>query len=376
MTEYLLYALGTFVLIQLFYYLFFFARLAFYDKVDSSDESLPGVSVLVCAWNERNNLEELLPILEAQEYPNFEVILLDDRSDDGSEEFIRENINQWRHIRYIRINDQFDHITPKKYALTVGMRQAKFPVALMTDADCRPSSNHWITGMASKLSEERDIVLGFSPYQKQSGFLNWFIRCETFYTAVQYLSFSLAGITYMGVGRNILYKRSVFFENKGFYRHSNVYGGDDDIFLNEVATSSNTTISVQSEAFVYSVPKTTWKSWYRQKQRHMSVSKYYRLRNKITLGILSGAHVAVWTLGIVVLITGILQRDKTLLAALGIAFGIRWIIQLYLLSIINNKLDKTVEWFSLLLMDFSLYMYYLIFGLLALTKRKPRTTWN
>ena len=376
MTEYLLYALGTFVLIQLFYYLFFFARLAFYDKVDSSDESLPGVSVLVCAWNERNNLEELLPILEAQEYPNFEVILLDDRSDDGSEEFIRENINQWRHIRYIRINDQFDHITPKKYALTVGMRQAKFPVALMTDADCRPSSSHWIAGMASKLSEERDIVLGFSPYQKQSGFLNWFIRCETFYTAVQYLSFSLAGITYMGVGRNILYKRSVFFENKGFYRHSNVYGGDDDIFLNEVATSSNTTISVQSEAFVYSVPKTTWKSWYRQKQRHMSVSKYYRLRNKITLGILSGAHVAVWTLGIVVLITGILQRDKTLLAALGIAFGIRWIIQLYLLSVINNKLDKTVEWFSLLLMDFSLYMYYLIFGLLALTKRKPRTTWN
>jgi glycosyltransferase involved in cell wall biosynthesis len=118
--DYLLYALGAFVSVQLFYYLFFFTRLAFYGKGANYGNSMPGVTVLVCAWNEKDNLHELIPLLDAQEYPEFEVILLDDRSDDGSEEFIRENINQWRHIRYIRINDQFDHVTPKKYALTVG----------------------------------------------------------------------------------------------------------------------------------------------------------------------------------------------------------------------------------------------------------------
>lgn len=375
-TEYLLYALGTFVLIQLFYYLFFFTRLAFYGKSTNYGSLQPGVSVLVCAWNEKENLTELIPLLEAQEYPNFEIILLDDRSDDGSEKFIRENIGQWRHIRYIRINDQFDHVTPKKYALTVGMKQAKYPIALMTDADCRPSSNHWITAMTSQVSDEKDIVLGFSPYQKLSGFLNWFIRIETFYTAVQYLSFSLAGLTYMGVGRNVLYKRSVFFANKGFYTHRHVFGGDDDIFLNEVATSSNTTISLESESFVYSIPKTSWKTWYKQKQRHMSVSKYYRARNKMMLGLLSGAHVAIWVLGITVLALGLWDHDISLLIALGIAFAIRWIVQWFLLILINIKLDKTVEWFSLLLMDFALFVYYLIFGFLAITKRKPRTTWN
>src|SRR5690606_12378550 len=144
------------------------------------------------------------PLLDAQEYPEFEVILLDDRSDDGSEEFMRENIHSWKNIRYIRINDEFAHVTPKKYALTVGMKQARFPVALMTDADCRPNSLHWITAMTSQINEEKNIVIGFSPYEKQSGLLNWFIRCETFYAAVQYLSFSLSGLTYMGVGRNIL----------------------------------------------------------------------------------------------------------------------------------------------------------------------------
>ncbi|TLU98205.1 glycosyltransferase [Dyadobacter luticola] len=376
MADYLLYALGAFVAVQLFYYLFFFTRLAFYGKGANYGNTMPGVTVLVCAWNERDNLTELLPLLDAQEYPEFEVILLDDRSDDGSEDFIRGNIQQWRHIRYIRINDQFDHVTPKKYALTVGMKQAKYPIALMTDADCRPSSNHWITAMTSRVAEDKDIVLGFSPYIKKAGILNWFIRCETFYTAVQYLSFALAGMTYMGVGRNILYKRSVFFANKGFYTHKHVFGGDDDIFLNEVSTSSNTTISIEEDSFVYSEPKLTWKDWFRQKQRHISVSRYYKMRNKILLGMLSGTHVAIWAAGIVALFYGLIMRDILFLQYLGILIGVRWIIQWFLLVIINVKLDKTVEWFTFLFMDFALFLYYLIFGVRTMTRRRPRKTWN
>ncbi|MCE7068070.1 glycosyltransferase [Dyadobacter sp. CY326] len=374
--DYLLFALAAFVFVQLCYYFFFFTRLAFYEKGANYGNELPGVTVLVCAWNERENLTQLIPLLDSQEYPEFEVILLDDRSDDGSEEFIREHIFRWKHIRYIRINDQFDHVTPKKYALTVGMKQAKYPVALMTDADCRPTSNHWITAMTSRVDGESDIVLGFSPYIKQPGLLNWFIRCETFYTAVQYLSFSLAGFTYMGVGRNILYKRSVFFANKGFYKHKNIYGGDDDIFLNEVSTSSNTNISIEEDSFVYSLPKTTWKSWYKQKQRHMSVSRFYRMRNKVLLGLLSGAHIAVWIFAIAALLFGLLTRNVYLLQWLGILFVARWIIQWFLLSVINLKLDKTVEWFSFLFMDFALFIYYLVFGFLTATRRKPRKTWN
>ena len=376
MTDSLLYALGAFVLIQLFYYLFVFTRLAFYGKSTNYGNEAPGVTVLVCAWNEKENLTELLPLLDAQEYPEFEVILLDDRSDDGSEDFMRENIHSWKNIRYIRINDEFDHVTPKKYALTVGMKQAKFPVALMTDADCRPNSLHWITAMTSQINEEKNIVIGFSPYEKESGLLNWFIRCETFYAAVQYLSFSLSGLTYMGVGRNIMYKTQVFFANKGFYRHRHIMGGDDDIFLNEVSTSSNTAISIEPESFVYSKPKSTWSGWLRQKRRHLAVSQFYRKRNKIMLGVLSASHVAVWLLGLLTLAYALVGKDVLLLQELGVVVGVRWIIQWVLFFIINRKLDNTVEWFSFLLMDFAFFIYYVFFGFFVMTRRKPRTSWN
>ncbi len=353
----------------------FFARLAFFSPKPAAAPQ-EGVSVLVCAWNERENLEELLPLLDDQDYPLFEVILLDDRSDDGSEEYIKAHISQWKHVKYIRINERFDHITPKKYALTVGMKQARYPVALMTDADCRPQSDQWISAMVAAMGAEKDIVLGFSPYYRFPGLLNWFIRCETFYTAVQYLSFSLAGFTYMGVGRNIGYRREVFFANKGFYRHNRIYGGDDDIFMNEVATARNTSICVDERAFAYSYPKTSWHDWYRQKTRHLSVSQFYRTRNKVLLALLSGAHVMIWTLALAVLGLGILFRDWHILSMLGGIWGGRWLIQLLLLARINNKLGRTLGWYSILPMDFALYLYYIVFGWINFTKRKPRTTWN
>ena len=376
MTDSLLYALCAFVLIQLFYYLFIFTRLAFYGKSTNYGSDSPGVTVLVCALNEKENLMELLPLLDAQEYPEFEVILLDDRSDDGSEEFMRENIHGWKHIRYIRINDEFTHVTPKKYALTVGMKQARYPIALMTDADCRPNSVHWITAMTSQLNDEKGIVIGFSPYEKEAGLLNWFIRCETFYTAVQYLSFSLAGLTYMGVGRNIMYKTQLFFANKGFYRHRHIMGGDDDIFLNEVSTSTNSAISIEPESFVYSKPKTTWSAWLRQKRRHLAVSQFYRKRNKLMLGILSSSHVAVWSLSFLILGFALFYKDIFLLKELALVVGVRWIIQWILFFIINRKLDRTVEWFSFLFMDLAFFIYYVFFGFFVMTRRKPRNTWN
>lgn len=376
MVEYLLYVVGAFALIQLLYYVLVFLRLALFSADRAVQESTPAVSVLVCAWNERANLAELLPMLDQQDYPEFEVIVLDDRSHDGTEDFIREHIADWKHIRYVRINDEFEHVTPKKYALTIGMKHANNPIALMTDADCRPTSTDWIRSMSAEISDQKDIVIGFSPYQKEKGILNWFIRCETFYSAVQYLSFSLMGITYMGVGRNIMYKRSVFFKNKGFYRHHHVTGGDDDIFLNEVSTSDNTAICIEPASWMESEPKHTWYEWFRQKKRHLSVSKYYRTRNKVLLGILSTSHIGFWLSSFALLLTGIIGHHQQILIALGVIWAIRWVIQWIILAVINNKLGNTVEWFSFLLMDFALFIYYLFFGIFVMSKKKSRTTWN
>jgi hypothetical protein len=155
---------------------------------------------------------------------------------------------------------------------------------LLTDADCRPVCPEWITRMVQGFAPNKDIVLGYGGYIRSPGLLNRLIRYDTIHIALQYLSYALAGIPYMGVGRNMAYRKSLFYQNNGFISHYNLHSGDDDLFINQAATRRNTSIVISPESFTLSQPKTTFRQWWMQKKRHLSTASYYRWNHKLLLG--------------------------------------------------------------------------------------------
>ncbi|WP_228724366.1 glycosyltransferase [Spirosoma sp. KUDC1026] len=376
------------VSIQLIYILFVFSRTAFYRANSSaSPTTSAGITVVVCAHNERENLEELIPQLVAQKYPTFEVLIMDDRSTDGTNLLLEQLTAEYPHLQSIRIDKEHEHVTPKKYALTIGLKKARYPSVLLTDADCRPASTDWLAIMVDGLvNADKHLVLGFSPYEKRPGLLNLLIRSETLFTAVQYFSLALAGKPYMGVGRNLAYRTQLFFANKGFYTHKNVLGGDDDLFVNEVATRRNTTICLNPATFTWSKPKETWADWQHQKRRHLNVGRYYKTGHKIRLGLLTGSHVLTWLLGLVVggilLIKEIIHQPFTeaewflLLTASG-AFGVRLLLFWGIVGRISYRLAHTVHAASMPFMDLLLGVYYGLAGIKTLfTRRSKRYYWR
>lgn len=294
-SEILLYATASFALVQVLYLLFFFLRILFHKTKKEIDfDFQKPVSVIVAAHNELENLKKLLPILYRQNYPEFEIIVANDRSSDETEFFLRDEQRKEPRLRVLHIDHTPDHISHKKYALTLAIRAAKYEHLLFTDADCLPNSENWIALMAQEFTKEKQIVLGVSPYQKEKGFLNWLIRYETFFTAIQYISYALAKLPYMGVGRNLAYCKSLFLASKGFQNHLKIVGGDDDLFVNANANASNTSVCTHVQAQVFSVPKRTWKAWFRQKKRHLSVGKFYRKKHQFFLALQNGTHVLFW----------------------------------------------------------------------------------
>lgn len=376
------------VSIQLFYILFVFSRTALFRQsgLPPTHSELP-ITLIVCAHNERFNLMELLPLLNAQQYPTFEVLVMDDRSTDGTATYLENDIAHLDHVRFIRIDKEHGHVTPKKYALTIALKKAAYPTVLLTDADCRPASLNWLVGMVGPLSSGRkDIVLGFSPYEYRPGLLNLLIRSETLFTAVQYLSLALAGWPYMGVGRNLAYRTRTFFANRGFYTHKNVLGGDDDLFINEVATGHNTAVCLNPAAFTWSKPKETWADWRIQKRRHLNVGKYYKLGHKVRLGLLTGSHVLTWALGLavglVVLAMALTSRSFTqtewlLLPTATGAFVFRLLVFWGIVGRVSYRLAHTVHWGLMPIMDAMLALYYGMAGVKTLvTNRKKRYYWR
>ncbi len=273
-------------LIQLYYYLGIYLRVALPKKrsVDNSSAHCIPISVVICARDEEENLENFLPFILEQDYQDFEVIVVNDCSSDNSGYTLDRMLKKYPKLKVttIKQDEKFTH--HKKLALTVGIKAAKNEWLVLTDADCRPDSNKWLASIASNFSENSEIVLGYGGFFEERSFLNKLIRFDGLFIAMQYLGLALAGKPYMGVGRNLAYKKEVFFRNKGFASHAHIYSGDDDLFINEVAKKNNTRVEFRSNSHTRTIPRNSFKRWEIQKRRHITTSKRYRLSSKIMLG--------------------------------------------------------------------------------------------
>ena len=292
------------IVIQIVFYLFLFGKFSFSKSEFQNDNSFP-VSVIICAKNEEKNLTKFLPLIAEQNYPKFEIVLINDASMDNTLEVMQNFKNSFStnkiNIQIITVNKESSK--GKKNALTLGINSAKYNHLLLTDADCKPNSNDWIKEMISNFSNEKTIVLGYGAYQKiKKSFLNKIIRFETLLTAIQYFSYAKIGKAYMGVGRNIAYKKDVFIKVKGFVDHNNILSGDDDLFINQVATTINTSICFNKNSFTISEPKTNFKVWLNQKRRHITTSLHYKKIHKLLLGIFYISQVLFWLLAFTLLI--------------------------------------------------------------------------
>jgi len=278
-----------FTLVLLVYYWVYFIRIAFITPVKLSEEKKINhpVSIVICAKNEFENLKNNLPKVLEQDYPKFEVILVNDFSEDDSYFLLKSFQEKYSHFNVINLRENVNFFSGKKLALALGIKSAKYDTILLTDADCSPASKSWIKEMMLCFDKKTEIVLGYSGYRKVSGLLNNLIRFDTVSIAVQYMGFSLAGKPYMGVGRNLAYTKELFFRSGGFTSHYKINSGDDDLFVNNAANRENTQIAIQPESFTISEPKKSFRAWFKQKKRHLSTGRYYKAGDKFRLGLLA-----------------------------------------------------------------------------------------
>jgi len=320
-------------LIQMIYFWVVFRRLAFFrDKKDFSSEE--AVSIVICARNEYANLKKNLPLFLEQDYPLFEVVVVNDNSQDDSLELLEDMTREYSKLKIVNLNQELNFFHGKKFPLSLGIKSASHEILLLTDADCMPSSKYWIRNMAGKFGRGKEIVLGYGGYEKKAGLLNLLIRYETLWVAIQYLSYSLMGKTYMGVGRNMAYRKSLFYKNKGFSSHYTIASGDDDLFINSVATKKNVAIEIDHGSHTISVPEENIYDWIKQKRRHLTTWKYYRPRFKRLLGTWSISQMLFFGLFILLLALGYNM------IVVGSVFILRFVSYLLITKMSMNRLNE------------------------------------
>ncbi len=348
---YLIIALSVLLLIQIFYYFFFFLKLNRYikKKEDKPTNNYPPISVIICAKNESKNLKNNLPDFLNLDYPGaHEVIVVNDASEDDTELVLAQFKETHKHLYYTSIpyDKKFRH--GKKLALTIGIKAAKNNHLVFTDADCIPASKDWLKHMAAGFNEGKDILLGFGAYKKQKGLLNYWIRFDTITIAIQYLSFALRGVPYMGVGRNMAYTKDLFYKHQGFKKHQHILSGDDDLFIRDAATKTNVGIVTHPESFTYSLPPQSFKEWRRQKSRHLTTSPHYKSEIKYLIGIEVLSRQLFWGLSLISIFF------STFALMVLVLIFLKLVLQLLVLYNLSKKFNQRDITFGGILFDFIL----------------------
>jgi len=288
----------------------------------------PPISVIICSKDEAANLRQFLPFILKQEYPDFEVIVINDGSTDETRMLLENLSQEYPNLRSTFVPVGANNLSTKKLGLTLGIKAAKNELLLFTDADCMPEDNTWIARMARNFTPETEFVLGYGAYFQKKGFLNRLITFDTLFIGLQYMGMAITGKPYMGVGRNLAYRKETFFVHKGFASTLHLISGDDDLLVNKSSNSTNTRVEIAPDSITWSEPNKTFKDWFYQKERHLSVSSYYSALSKFRL-ILEPLSRGLFYLAFIL---SLVFGNFITLAATGVLFLTRYIIQLVILN--------------------------------------------
>ncbi|GAC1594602.1 MAG: glycosyltransferase [Hymenobacter sp.] len=353
------------VAVQLFYAGYFFWPFA--RRPPESPASAPGpdaepVSIVVCARNELDNLRRLLPLLLQQDYPAaFEIVLIDDRSDDDTYLYAQQLAQYYpTTVRLVSIRSTPRGFAPKKYALTLGIKATRYARLLFTDADCIPATNQWLRLLQRGFTQGAgaELVVGFSAYTEAPGFLNKLVRYETLLTAAQYLSFAWRGWPYMGVGRNLAYTRDCFTATKGFASHIRQLSGDDDLLVQDaVRAGQRVAVVADPPAHTLSEPATTWAAWWRQKRRHLSAGRAYRLADRLRVGTFLVANMLFY------LATVVLVFSPNNWIPLAVVCALRTVVVSAAYARLSRRLNQPVIVGLLPVLDVVYFLQYLVLGI-------------
>ena len=365
--------------IQVGYGIYFFLRIQNADAADDATSSFPAtlqhpLSVLICAKNEAHNLRAYLPFILDQHYftanrqPFFEVVVVNDQSEDETGAVLEALQTQYAHLKVVTIHpSEYRSLPGKKFALSKGVAAVAHEYIVLTDADCKPATVDWLHYMSQPFATGKEIVAGYGGFFSRKGFLNVFIRCETLHTYLQYLTYNLADIPYMAVGRNLAVHKALLLRAQEHLLWKVTASGDDDLLIQLCATKNNMAVQTHPPSFTYSAPPDTWRKWVKQKQRHFSTGKLYKKKVQLLLGGYAFSHALSW-LGLLLWFMPPTTLSMVALTAMGIRLLFTW----YCLNEMSLRTRENNLFICWPLFDIGWLLYNFIFAPFIFWKNKQQ----
>lgn len=310
------------------------------QKEKKQSDDFPPLSVIIVTKDSGKALKENLPLILEQDYPQFEVIVINDKSAGEDENILKLLGNNYHHLYYSFIPETARYISRKKLGIAMGIKASRYEWIVVTEPQCKPMSNQWLKSLATHFSPETDIVLGYSNYIQNKEKFARHIRLDSMFQAMRYLGRAASGHPYMGIGRNLAYRKSLYLSHKGFTTQLNLQRGDDDLFINAVTHAQNTKVALSPESFIR-IPVPSYKRvWFEDKVNALVTGHYYRGNARIFNSIETWTCALFHLLTLTGLIYCILNRAWIETGIIGAGWLIRFVSYMTVMKQTSNDLQE------------------------------------
>ena len=333
----------------LYYGLFHFRIGRWHRKVKSgegsgtlSKEGLPPVSVVLTAHNDATWLKENLVYLLEQDYPDFEVVVVDYMSHDDTQFVLKLLKDYYPHLKVVPFREDVNLFQGKKYPLSIGIKSAKNDILLLADPDCTPKNMQWLRGMVKGYAKaDTQIVMGYCGLKRTKTLLGALQQYDNLAYSSHYLGCALLGHPYTASGRNLSYRRSFFFKRGAFINHYNVAGGSDDLFVYQNATHNNTAVCINSDACLSTEPQKSFGKWHRLRLNRVSTRNWHSVGGRLLEDLLPISTVLFYTMGILLLVSGALPWGAAL-----VALVLKWGWQMLSFAQLTKRFEGGKVWLA------------------------------
>jgi len=349
-------ALLFFFLLQVLFYLLVYNSPYRHHKKQQSaslqDDELPPISVIIPSKNNSEELAKNLPYIMEQDYPNFEVVVVNSGSTDETDMVLKAAALKYPHLYHTYVPDEAESVNEKKLALTIGIKAAKHEHLLFTEAYCKPCTPNWIREHGNAFAQNMDIILGFSRLTigKKAG-MRGFIRYDNFMHHIKFLSMALLKKPYMGIGRNLAYRKELFFRHKGFSSILHIDGGEDDLYINRIAPGVRTGVVLSPESMTEAHGIDSFFTWRSLKSKYLYTKQYYRGVAPRILSMESFTRYAFYLLFTSAVVMGLITGSLLLTGTALLLFLLRYGMQLWVINRASKLVDNTRYHINLLLYD-------------------------
>ena len=343
-------------LIQLFFWLCFYKRPYSYQKkkreIAVPDEALPAISVIVTSRNSAEELAQNLPFIIEQDYPDFEVIVVNRGSTDDTDMVLKAAEQKHPRLYHTYVPAEADGINEKKLALTLGIKAAKNDYLLFTEAYCRPCSKQWIKEYGKEFTQDKEVVLGFSRLEiPKKTALRGFILYDNLIHHLKFLSMAILHKPFMGIGRNLAYKKELFFRHKGYSPILNLEGGEDDIYINRIAPKKKTGVVLSRESITETDSVKNFSTWRTLKSGYLYSKQYYKGFSFRIFGLETFSKYLFYLSLIGSIVLGVLTNNHILTALALFLFVVRYAVQWRVITLNSRHFDTGKYHINLLFYD-------------------------